>query len=707
MTNIYTMLGDCSEYLVSVIPIPNAPKSVICSWQNRSQNKLALVKWNLYDNTNELLFVEQSPASLWVNLSNIDIHILADRPIDQVSHESEFDFIFTSERTGFTHMYLYRYIPANVPSSFLPIMKQSPVANLVQTVSTGTNWIVEAIQCVDYSRDIIYFSGTYDSPLERHVYALPLDRTGKRVFSQTQPVRITIGSGIHNVIFDPFCRYFVDSSSDLNYSNRIFLYELVDNCISDPYSFQVPESRCLFKLQKSMTEITPVSNHSSSSSMSKNNIIRGSSNLFLKIGLRGVGSNRCQVQNQNMTNNNVNAPCENVDTSSSSSAETNSIPSTSQQQFSPPSLFSFPSSTDPDTLLHAALYCPDSNVHGPGPYPLVVAVYGGPHVQRIQRSYSLLCSDMRAQRLRQLGFAVIKCDNRGSSRRGHAFESVIRDRLGFIEVQDQVAAVHAVVEMGIADPDRVGIYGWSYGGYLSAMCLCRAPDIFKVAVAGAPVTSWDGYDTHYTERYMSTPQLNPRGYEESSVFYHVPNLRPDQRLMLVHGLIDENVHYRHTSRLINELKRHSKNYDLLLFPDARHSPRKIRDRVYMEQKICDYFIKNLKEVMLSDAFPVENLSYCDHNINDTQIVTPPTSISIATTVSSSNNSNKNDSSDVTNLENNSIGLQHQHQINYRNRVNGVRSSSVSAAIETSEHKGSRNHSVDAGYSLIRPMSGRL
>ncbi|HEX7973762.1 MAG TPA: prolyl oligopeptidase family serine peptidase [Anaerolineales bacterium] len=133
--------------------------------------------------------------------------------------------------------------------------------------------------------------------------------------------------------------------------------------------------------------------------------------------------------------------------------------------------------------------------------------------------------------------------------------------------------------------------GWSYGGYMAAMCLARAPETFKVAVAGAPVTAWDGYDTHYTERYMGTPQSNSAGYADSSVLSHVDGLRG--KLLLVHGLIDENVHFRHTARLINALVSARKPYDLLLFPDERHMPRNLADRIYMEEQIRDYFLRNL------------------------------------------------------------------------------------------------------------------
>ena len=132
------------------------------------------------------------------------------------------------------------------------------------------------------------------------------------------------------------------------------------------------------------------------------------------------------------------------------------------------------------------------------------------------------------------------------------------------------------------------IYGWSYGGYISAMALCQAGHVFRAAVAGAPVTHWDGYDAHYTERYMSLPVLNADGYREGSVMAHVGNLTDRHKLMLVHGLVDENVHFRHTARLINALNRAGRRYELLLFPDERHMPRKAEDRVFLETSICDF-----------------------------------------------------------------------------------------------------------------------
>ena len=359
------------------------------------------------------------------------------------------------------------------------------------------------------------------------------------------PTRLTLESGMHSIVMDEKCQYFVATSSDVDRPTTVKVYELPT---ADRTSIRWRATICNAYKDDAFT----------STSVTNEYKTNGTSDMV-----------KC-------------------------------LPA--------PELISFPTSDGTETL-HAALYRPNPHLHGPGPYPLVCAVYGGPHVQRVNRSWSQ-SADMRAQRLRSLGFCVVKCDNRGSSRRGLSFESAISRRLGRLEVLDQVAAVRQLVVRGIADPRRVGVYGWSYGGYLSAMCLCRAPDVFHVAVAGAPVTSWDGYDTHYTERYMGLPADNPSGYRESAVFDHVPNMRG--KLMIVHGLIDENVHFRHTTRLINKLIAAGKDYDLLIFPEERHSPRRSRDRIYMEQRISEYFSRHLschddtETHAVDDSFSIED-----------------------------------------------------------------------------------------------------
>ena len=127
---------------------------------------------------------------------------------------------------------------------------------------------------------------------------------------------------------------------------------------------------------------------------------------------------------------------------------------------------------------------------------------------------------------------------------------------------------------------------------MAALCLLKAPDLFRAAVAGGPVTDWEGYDTHYTERYIGTPQSNPVGYRESSLLPLAPRLAG--KLLIVHGMIDENVHFRHTARLMNALNVAEKPYDLLIFPDERHLPRGEDDRRYLERRLVEHFDRCLK-----------------------------------------------------------------------------------------------------------------
>jgi dipeptidyl-peptidase 4 len=146
--------------------------------------------------------------------------------------------------------------------------------------------------------------------------------------------------------------------------------------------------------------------------------------------------------------------------------------------------------------------------------------------------------------------------------------------------------VERMVSWGLKDPQRVGCYGWSYGGYLALMCATKAPSVFSAAVAGAPVVEWEGYDTAYTERYMSTPAENAAGYAQSSVLTHLHGLQ--LRPLLVHGWLDENVHVRHTLRLVSALTEAGKPHELLLI-NERHLPRGVAVKSFLEKRILAYF----------------------------------------------------------------------------------------------------------------------
>jgi dipeptidyl-peptidase-4 len=221
---------------------------------------------------------------------------------------------------------------------------------------------------------------------------------------------------------------------------------------------------------------------------------------------------------------------------------------------------------------------------------VIVSVYGGPGPQMVSDSWAQTV-DLRAQMLAQQGFVVLKVDNRGSARRGLAFEAPIARRLGQIEVRDQVEGVRWLETLGFADVSRVGIYGWSYGGYMTMMALATAPDVFKAGVAGAPVTFWEGYDTAYTEKYMGTPQDNAEWYRLGSPLTHIDRMQG--KLLVIHGMIDENVHFRHTARLMQALIDAGKPFESLLYPNERHMPRSEHDRVDMERRILEFFQRNL------------------------------------------------------------------------------------------------------------------
>jgi len=155
--------------------------------------------------------------------------------------------------------------------------------------------------------------------------------------------------------------------------------------------------------------------------------------------------------------------------------------------------------------------------------------------------------------------------------------------MGHLEVEDQARGLNKLIDEGIVHPTRIGVYGWSYGGYLSCMLLAQKPQSFRVAVSCAPVIMWEAYDTGYTERYLKLPQDNAEGYVKSSVLNFVNSL-PDQdnRLFLVHGLKDENVHFCHTAQLIDELNSLGKPYRLYCYPNERHGLRNGKNLIHAE-----------------------------------------------------------------------------------------------------------------------------
>ncbi len=184
-------------------------------------------------------------------------------------------------------------------------------------------------------------------------------------------------------------------------------------------------------------------------------------------------------------------------------------------------------------------------------YPVVLSVYGGPHHNSV---LSQRDSYWREQWLADQGFIVAISDNRGTPRRGRIWERAIAGDFSQVALDDQVLVLQALAKrIPQMDLDRVGVYGWSFGGYMAALCALRRPDVFKRAVAGAPVVDWLDYDTHYTERYLGTPQTNPQGYARSSLLTYAQDLK--RPLLLIHGTADDNVYFFHTLKLSDALTR--------------------------------------------------------------------------------------------------------------------------------------------------------
>jgi dipeptidyl-peptidase-4 len=243
------------------------------------------------------------------------------------------------------------------------------------------------------------------------------------------------------------------------------------------------------------------------------------------------------------------------------------------------------------TLLYYQLYKPAGLERGKR-YPAVVMVYGGPTAQTVQRRWGERRGNQTAQLFTQRGYVVFALDNRGSGARGQEFTEALYHRLGGVEVQDQLNGVAWLKSQPFVDPARVGVYGWSYGGYMTLMLLGQSPGTFKAGVAGAPVTDYRLYDTHYTERYLGTPAENPEGYRLSNVLTWAGAIR--DRLLIVHGMADDNVLFTNTTLLIPALVASGQPFELVPYPGSKHGALTFRDTgIHGWKTILDFFDRSL------------------------------------------------------------------------------------------------------------------
>jgi dipeptidyl-peptidase 4 len=428
---------------------------------NRVQNKLEMIVYNVETGEPTVIFRESDPY--WINLAG-DIRYLKDGK----------RFLWTSERDGYRHIYLY-----------------SNDGRSVKQLTRGA-WEVLDIQAVDEAAGRIFYTSSEVSHLEPRLYSIRFDGSDKRL--------LTTEEGSHSVSMSPTGAYY-----------------------SDTYSSLKTPSRTVF--------------HSG-----------GGKELTV---LREA--DRSQAD---------------------------------EYEILPAEIVSF--KTPDGQQLYGRLLKPKGFQEGKR-YPLIVTVYGGPGVALpIRNSWQGVNVD---QAYAHHGYVVWQAENRGGQGRGHAFEVPIYHNLGVVELADQVAGVKYLISLGIVDPERVGIHGWSYGGFMTANALLNAPDVFRCGVAGAPVTNWLNYDTIYTERYMGLPGENPEAYAATSLPAKAANLKG--RLMLMHNIEDDNVLFQNSLQLTNALQQAGKLFDFMLYPQKAHGVSGPASR-QMNATMLEFFDRYLK-----------------------------------------------------------------------------------------------------------------
>ncbi len=223
-------------------------------------------------------------------------------------------------------------------------------------------------------------------------------------------------------------------------------------------------------------------------------------------------------------------------------------------------------------------------------YPLLLFQYSGPGSQSVANRWGG-ANDYWHQMLASEGYIVACVDGRGTGLKGRDFKKITQKELGKFEVEDQIAAAKKLSELSYIDENRTGIWGWSYGGFMSTNCILKGNDVFETAIAVAPVTSWRFYDTIYTERFMLTPEENPSGYDDNSPFNYPELLKG--KYLLVHGSGDDNVHVQNTMRMVEALIQANKPFEWAIYPDKNHGISGGNTRLHLFNKMTEFIKDNL------------------------------------------------------------------------------------------------------------------
>jgi dipeptidyl-peptidase-4 len=231
-----------------------------------------------------------------------------------------------------------------------------------------------------------------------------------------------------------------------------------------------------------------------------------------------------------------------------------------------------------------------SNFDASKKYPVLMYQYSGPGSQQVNNDWNS-ADDYWFSMLTQQGYIVACVDGRGTGFKGAAFKKCTQKELGKLEVEDQIDAAKVLGSYSYVDASRIGIWGWSYGGFMASNCIMKGADVFKTAVAVAPVTNWRFYDSIYTERYMQTPQENASGYDENSPINHVDKLKG--KFLLIHGSGDDNVHVQNSMQMMGALIQANKQFDSQIYPDNNHGIYGGKTRIQLFNKITNFIKENL------------------------------------------------------------------------------------------------------------------
>jgi dipeptidyl-peptidase-4 len=463
---IFVQTGDSiDQYLTNISWGPDE-KYIYISVLNRDQNHVWLNQYSAEDGSFVKTILEET-SNKWVEPEN-PLYFLEGKD-DQ--------FIWFSERSGFMHMYVYK-------------TNGQP---LYETALTEGEWCVNEFLGFDKSSNKVFFSGTKESPIEKHIYSV--DLKSKRV------KKLSGDHGTHDAIFSPDFSNFIDSYSSTD--------------VAKAYEVRTQKGKQTYEILK---DEDPLQDYN--------------------LGEITLGT----IENEE------------------------------------------------GTELYYRMIKP-ANFDTAVQYPVFFYVYGGPHAQLVTDSW-MGGASMFMQLMAERGYVVFTLDNRGTPNRGFEFESIIHRNLGKNEVADQLAGVDFLLEQDFVDPDRIGIQGWSYGGFMTISLMLEEPGIFKAGVAGGPVIDWKYYEIMYGERYMDTPETNPEGYKNASLLEKANKL--EDHLLIIHGAIDPTVVWQHSLAFIQKAIEERKQVDYFVYPRAEHNVRGI-DRAHLLEKIYLYIDGNLNK----------------------------------------------------------------------------------------------------------------